>query len=575
MNILGIAGAIGWDANLEKFGNWIHGSGITLVIDGELIFSVSFERFSRTKYDGNFSVEILNSILSRYNLTTTDIDLVALPDYCTVNFDSARYDGSYVKALENIFPKAEIHIVDHHLAHCASSFLTSPFKDDDVNIFSFDNGGAIHYNRGITNADSFYIGNQKNKQLINIAINSASHVSMGALYLSYAGISYYKKTNIKFHDVGSNPKMAEELPGKIMGLSGYGNINNNISPLITTILSTNEYVMPIILPNPEFDEEQQNILNSDTGENIAAFLQHQFENTMLDYFSAIPKSIKKKKLCLGGGCALNILLNTKLIEAGIYEDVHINPAPNDDGLHQGAALLKAWELEKDIKLPTNIGCIGLEYTDSEITNHINSFKLEDYNIRTNSFNEIIDVTAENLKDNKIIGWYQGRSEFGPRALGNRSILANPCYHNKEHLNTKVKKREEWRPYAAVVLEECVDEWFDIPKKDSYYMLFSSMVKPNKREHIPSVTHIDNTCRIQVVNRQQNEKLYLLLKRFYELTGVPILLNTSFNTLKGEPIVETPSDAINSFMNSKIDAVILHNTIIERNDIPNNINIEYT
>lgn len=568
MNILGIAGAIGWDANLEKFGNWIHGSGITLVIDGELIFSVSFERFSRIKYDGNFSVEILNSILNRYNLNTTDIDLVALPDYCTVNFDSARYDGSYVKALENIFPKAEIHIVDHHLAHCVSSFLTSPFKDEDVNIFSFDNGGAIHYNRGITNADSFYIGNQKTKQLINIAINSASHVSMGALYLSYAGISYYKKTNIKFHDVGSNPKMAEELPGKIMGLSGYGIINNNISPLITTVLSTNEYVMPIILPNPEFDEEQQNILNLDIGENIAAFLQHHFENTMLDYFSAIPKNIKKKKLCLGGGCALNILLNTKLIETGIYEDVHINPAPNDDGLHQGAALLKAWELEKDIKLPTNIGCIGLEYTDSEIITHINSSNIEDYNTRTLTFNEILDVTAQNLKDNKIVGWYQGRSEFGPRALGNRSILANPCYDNKDHLNTKVKKREYWRPYAAIVLEEYVDDWFDIPKKDSYYMLFSSMVKPNKRMLIPTVTHVDNTCRIQVVNREQNEKLYLLLKRFYELTGVPVLLNTSFNTLKGEPIVETPGDAINSFLNSKMDMVVLHNTIIETKIINN-------
>lgn len=621
MNILGISGGWYWNANLEGIGNgkWLHGAGLTLIIDGKLMCSVSNERFTRIKYDGNFSKSLAIEVLSRFNLTPKDIDVVVTPDYTheSPNFDFNKNNfpvpHNYIPFetyFKDIFVNAKLFTVDHHLSHSMSAFLTSPFKDEDVNLYSFDCSGGrlLLVSSWIENWASLHVANYKNKNFINLH-NEVSIPDMapyyggsvGGFYVNYSGVSLGEKIGIQWRGTAYDPYLAESLPGKLMGLSAYGTVPDVPSPMKLYVSQTNNYSIPTIVPNHEFLESHflemvpsrrrdnnsdgtvNNLLNSTpkhSGEDVAAWVQYQFEKIMIEYFANLPKHIKKKKLCLSGGCALNILLNSKLIEEGIFEDVHIPPAPNDDGLHQGAALLKAWELEKELILPTNLGCIGLEYSETDIKNAIEKHRLRyftnDYSIlNTLNFEEVSNYAVENLQNNKILGWYQGKSEFGPRALGNRSILANPCYDNKDHLNTKVKKREEWRPYAAVVLEEHVDEWFTTPKKDSYYMLFSAKVKTEKLGLIPAVTHVDNSCRIQVVNREQNEKLYLLLKKFYEKTGVPILLNTSFNTIPKEPIVETPYDAINSFINSKMDAVVLHNTIIERNNILNEINIEYT
>jgi carbamoyltransferase len=607
VNILGVTGATYWNANLEGSGKWVHGAGLTLIIDGKLVFSISNERFTRIKYDGNFSKSIAIDVLSKFNLTPKDIDILVTTDYGhespNLNFPNPDNYISFEEFFKGIFINAEIFVVDHHLSHSMGTLLTSPFKDEDVNVYSFDAAGStrILYNIWAENWSSLNIANYKNKQFISLynefAIPELAPLfggGVGGFYVNYSGFSLVQKSKIKWEGVRANPWLAESLPGKVMGLSAYGSVLDIPSPMKLYASKTNGYIIPNIVPSDEYTESHlfqiapylarfdpviQNQPCKFSGEDIAAWVQYNFEKIMIEYFLKLPKQVKKKKLCLGGGCALNILLNSKLIEEGIFEDIHIPPAPNDDGLHQGAALLKAWELEKELTLPTNLGCIGLEYTDTDIINAINKHNLKyfpnDFDIKTFNFEEVLNYTAISLQHNKIIGWYQGKSEFGPRALGNRSILANPCYDNKDHLNTKVKKREEWRPYAAVVLEEHIDEWFDLPKKDSYYMLFSAKVKSNKLGLIPSVTHVDNSCRIQVVNREQNEKLYLLLKKFYELTNIPILLNTSFNTILKEPIVETPYDAINSFMNSKMDMVILHNIIIERNNISNDINIEYT
>jgi carbamoyltransferase len=606
VNILGVSGSAGWDANIEGNGKWMHGAGFTLIVDGKLMCSVSNERFTRIKYDGNFSDSVLLEMLSRFNLTPKDIDVVATADcgHSSPNLpnlpDMQKYP-SFEEYFQNIFTNAEICVVDHHLSHSMGSFLTSPFKDEDVTVYSFDAAGArvICLNVWVENWASLNIANYKNKQFINLASDIAiSNLSpyygggIGSFYVNYAGFALVKKIGLKWHGVTQNSWLAESMPGKVMGLSAYGTVLDSPAPMQVYASKTNKYEIPTVINNGEYTPDHfwkfapyvspdpviRNNSSEYLGEDIAAWVQHCFEKTMLEYFSKLPKHVKKKKLCLGGGCALNILLNSKLIEEGVFEDIHVPPAPNDDGLHQGAALFKAWELEKELILPTNLGCIGLEYSDTDILKAIDKHNLKycsnDFSIKTLNFEEVLNYAATSLQNNKIIGWYQGKSEFGPRALGNRSILANPCYDNKQHLNTKVKKREEWRPYAAVVLEEYVDEWFTTPKKDSYYMLFSAKVKSDKLGLIPAVTHVDNSCRIQVVNREQNERLYLLLKKFHELTGVPILLNTSFNTIAKEPIVETPYDAINSFLNSKMEAVILHGTIIERNNIHDEINIEY-
>ena len=556
MVILGLSGSVSWDVKETK---WIHGSGYTVIIDGQLVLSAAQERFSRFKYDGNFSKETLDYILKRLNLTYQDIDVVCAPNYC----HSLDFGNNFNK----LFPNSKIYTIDHHLCHNSAAFLTSPFRDEDVNVISFDNTGAVNHQGAIYS--SSYIGNNKNQQLINVnnenVIDSLNYCSMGQFYLGYSAYSYFKKTNILFKGIAEDPIMAEWLPGKIMGLSGFGNFNSNLIPPMQVVeMEGNLYSMPKIIPSEMNDQTAHDLIIDQSPEDIAAWCQNIFEKTILEYFSKIPKSIKKNKLCFSGGCALNILLNSKIIDLGIYDDVHIPTAPNDDGLHQGAALIKAWELEKEIILPTNLGCIGLEYSDADVKTAINNANLTKYSVKELSFNEIVDKTAHSLKDNKIIAWYQGKSEFGPRALGNRSILANPFYNNKDYLNNKIKFREYWRPYAAIVLEDHLDEWFKIGKKDSYYMLFNSTVREDKKHKIPAVTHVDGTCRIQVVNKDQNRKLFELLTRFFEITGIPVLLNTSFNIIKGEPIVETPSDAIKSFLNSRLDNLILHNTFIEPN-----------
>ena len=182
------------------------------------------------------------------------------------------------------------------------------------------------------------------------------------------------------------------------------------------------------------------------------------------------------------------------------------------------------------------------------------FNLISYNLY-NSFEELCEYVVDNLEENKVIGWFQGKSEFGPRALGNRSLLANPTFDNKDHINDNIKHRESWRPYAPIMLESELHNWFNIPKKSSPYMLFNGKLLEEKYGQIPSVTHVDNTARIQTVNEKQNYRMYTLLTTFYKRTNVPILLNTSFN-VGGEPIVETPDDAIKTFINSNIDMLVM-------------------
>jgi carbamoyltransferase len=180
-----------------------------------------------------------------------------------------------------------------------------------------------------------------------------------------------------------------------------------------------------------------------------------------------------------------------------------------------------------------------------------------YYRKFNSFLELCQCTVEDLKNNKVIGWFQDKSEFGPRALGNRSLLVNPIFDNKDYINSEVKHREYWRPYAPMVIEEEVNHWFDLPVDKSPHMLFNSFVVENKRKQIPSVVHVDGSARVQTVSERDNKKIYTLLHEFFKETGVPVLLNTSFN-VGGEPIVESPTDAIKTFINSNIDILIMHN-----------------
>ena len=276
--------------------------------------------------------------------------------------------------------------------------------------------------------------------------------------------------------------------------------------------------------------------------------------------------IKNDNLCLGGGCALNILANTKIIEEGVYKNVHVNTAPNDDGLCLGAALYMAAKYEKTRPiLPDDIGYLGINYSDEDIENSLQP--IDSQVLEYEKFDDFLDLckrVVKDLKDNKVVAWFQDKSEFGPRALGNRSLLVNPIFDNKDYLNNEVKYREYWRPYAPMVIEEEVKDWFTLPVDKSPHMLFNSWVVEDKKERIPSVVHEDGSARVQTVSEINNRKVYMLLQEFFKETEVPVLLNTSFN-LGGEPIVESPADAVRTFTNSNIDVLVMQNYYCRKKD----------
>lgn len=619
MIILGISGATDWNPFLD-YENWVHGASVSLVIDGVYVASLEEERFTRQKYDGNFPKNSINKILARHNLTTDDVDIVAYVTCCNPNFYNTRM--SYDKKLSSIinstdekfklnpsikktskslqefvcekFKNAKLEIVDHHLAHASASFLTSDFEESSV--LTLDSGGDTHVvaytdiqqtnnivQKNFSKLDKTlqlerYIGAQKSSNVGIFGFQQEKNLScLDLFYDNFTIGSFYRfASTLIMRDIQQkengriipNPIENEVSSGKVMGLSAYGDHNKiskyNLDHFYHIVQPHKECLPKIIVnavePNMFFSGEiSRKIIDE---KDWALLSQKILEKTVLSYFQHLPTNFKKKKLCFGGGVAMNIILNTKLIESGIFEDVHIPTAPNDNGLSLGAALYVAKKNEKEIKLPKNLGCVGLDYSDAKVltalqsnSNKISYKQLSDF--------ELYETAASLLKENKIIAWHQGRSEYGPRALGNRSIFANPSFDNKQHLNEKVKFREWWRPYAGMVMLEHLHDWFILPRKDSHYMLFNSTVREEKRELLKSVTHVDNSCRVQSVSEEINERAYKLLEKFNEKTGVPVLLNTSFNTIPGEPIVETPEDAIKSFLHSKIDALFINNYMVTK------------
>lgn len=570
MNIIGINGSLGWDGNIAETINgteyWVHGSGATLFKSGKLIGSICEERLSRIKYDGNFPEKSIASLLTKGDISKEEINVVVyIPNAASPTIDFVE-SGVINRKLIEKFPNAEIKILDHHKAHAAATFYPSSY--DEANVFTFDGAGNV-VNLTPTEQDpqrkimsvenaSFSIGSKKELNSIHRSYNIFGGFGLGNFYSMSTGIIY----NFMMGKQNSfTPSERETYPGKIMGLSGYGEHRKIKSIPDPFLLVFEEFEIPKIYNNPEFDFKliHQELQKGKPPEDVAAWVQHQFEKIMLDFFRNIPQNLKKEYLCLGGGCALNIILNSRLVEEGIYKDVFVNTAPNDDGLSFGGAIYAVARTNQKILLPENIGCIGLEYTNEEIKKELEDSGLD---WEEKEFSEIVVETVEHLKENKIIAWMQGQSEFGPRALGNRSIIANPTFDNKDYLNKAVKFREWWRPYAPIIKEESVADWFDMVKQKSPYMMFNSIVKEDKKEKLPAITHEDDSTRAQTINKSQNEKAYALLSEFENQTGVPVLLNTSFN-LNGEPIVESPRDAINTFTKSKIDILVMNNIIVRK------------
>jgi carbamoyltransferase len=557
MNVIGLYGAIGWNVLISdnpKLRNqmnesWTHGASVTLFSDGNHVTSISEERLSGIKYDGNFPRKSIEYCLSAGNLSKEDIDVVIVPSMANQNFYKNYINGTLKSKLKRYFPKARVEMVSHHLSHAYSSVFSCDHNEGSF--ITLDNAGSVLFD---TTGQIFACENHsfgyfnKEKGIFRYHPGIPMTNNLGNYYWLWAHNIYCQMVQ-KPIDI-TDPKYRETFCGKVMGLSAYGNTKELKKDWRLHFEGIPQVALES-LPGRDFN------YGNLSAENKAKQLQYNFENAMLEWMKELKeKGYIEDNLCLAGGVFLNILANSVLRKNDIAKNMHIPPFPDDTGLSFGAACYGVFKAKEKVTLPHNISLLGRTYSDEEIEEALEGIEYKKFD----TFEELCDKTVNVLAENKIVGWFQNRSEFGPRALGSRSILMNPTpKENKETINTRIKHREEWRPFAGIMLEEYQDEYFT----DTYpneYMLYSLIVKPHQRKKLGAITHKDFSCRIQTVNKELHPEVTTLLQKYNKKTECPVLLNTSFND-NGQPIVETPKDAVKTFKNIDLDYLVIGNYLV--------------
>jgi carbamoyltransferase len=442
----------------------------------------------------------------------------------------------------------KIYFADHHKSHIATGFFLSPFEEAAV--ISIDGLGEI---------SSTVIADAKGTE-INIVKRINFPHSLGMLYNA---ITHY----LGFNAIGD--------AGKVMGLTSYGDRSVLLDDFRKIVLLQDDGGYELDLDYFEFPFQRDLWISEKFIQlfgpkrekdeplttrhyNVAAGLQGMLEEVYYHLARYAKKITGQNLLCLTGGVTLNSVANGKLLEKEYFRDIFIPPPTGDDGTSIGSALLYNYEeLGNTLRHPLENGFLGPEYSDSEIETALKRFNLE-----YSRSDDVGKEAATMIADNKIIGWFQGRMEAGPRALGNRSILANPGLVNvKDILNARVKFREPFRPFAPSILAEDVGEWFDYDH-EAPYMLFVFDVKKDKQHLVPGITHVDGSGRLQSVDQKRNPKYHHLISEFKKLTNISMVINTSFN-IKGEPIVNSPYDAVRCFLGSGMDCLVLGNYMVTK------------
>ena len=568
MNVLGI--------------NAYHGDvSAALVRDGELVAAVEEERFQRVKHWAGFPLEAIRSCLEMGGLRSEDVDRFAVsrdpkahlwrkalyafrrrPGLGLVR-DRARNRAKIASlpseismslGLSEARVQARLHWVEHHPAHLASAFFVSPFEDAAV--CAIDGFGDFV-------STSFAMGRDSRLELLDRVFFPHS---LGLLYLA---ITQY----LGF------PKYGDEY--KVMGLAPYGKLDfvEGLRKLVTLepegrfslslpyfrhwsegVSMTWDEGEPTI--GPVFTEELERLLGparrpdepvTTKHEAIAASLQVVFEEGAFHVLNALYEKTRSKRLCLAGGCAMNSVANGKIRSRTPFEEIFIQPASGDNGTALGAAFY-VWN--HILGNPR-----GFEMKHSYWGPAFEEPELEGSPRRFDGTHDLVEWTAEQIASGKVVGWFQGRMEWGARALGNRSILADPRRADmREILNVKIKLREKFRPFAPSILEERLDDYFEGAVRDPF-MIQVYPVRAEKRSVIPAVTHVDGSGRLQTVSRETNPLYWELLRAFETRTGVPVLLNTSFN--ENEPIVYRPQEALDCFLRTDMDVLVIGNQVFEK------------
>lgn len=570
MNILGI-----------NYGG--HDTSACIISKGKILAACEQERYDKIKHSRNFPIDAVNDCLKISELNISDIDIVSYgldikakinnlylkpiiqePARINLFFQDIKklYENEniekYIRKKLNF--KKKIDFVNHHLCHLASAYYVSKFKKSLVT--SYD---------GVGEFNSALFGLATNGK---IRIVHDKNVFPDSLGLFYSAITFY--LGWKHH--------CDE--GIIMGLAPYGNPHAKVNklkfsyiqlfrkiinqdkkdPLLYKVnrewISYNrvrdKWVSDLFI-NTFGKKREYNHKLKQHHKNIAAALQLRLEEIVLSQLSILKKKFKAEYLCIAGGVGLNCSLNGKISEKKIFKKIFIQPASGDSGVAVGAALVSYFKYNKNMNKKFNDSA-HLGYVEK--SNNIK--KILDNNKAKYSYrgDKIYEDTAKFLYEGKVVGWFQGQAEFGPRALGNRSILCKPFpIKMKDHLNKNVKFREVFRPFAPSVLEENLHEYFNINQK-SEHMLIACKVKKNKKKTIPAVVHVDDTCRVQSVSKNKNERFWKLISEFKKLSNIPVLLNTSFN-IKGQPIVNDIEDALKCFKKYKIDILIVDKYLIKK------------
>lgn len=544
-----------------------HDRSVSIVCDGKLIGSLASERIDRIKHSTSSKVpfETINALLKYLNINIHDIKYVGIT-YVSVNIE--KLSQFYSDQLHEYYPNWDFKIipVSHHLAHAASSYYTSDFKK--ALVFVADGGGDLVNDQ--EESESIFIATPNNGlQLLEQRLQSnVIHTLTRTQFHLYPFMNdKYKSMQIsiakKYEQITYLLGFSWNQSGKTMGLASYG--QELFIPQIPAISNINFDLHADFIIKEIYQLYLSSGLSYQTYINqnraaIAKTLQTFTEELIMSIIGYLIKKYQISQLCLSGGLFLNCLLNHKILERFPGVSLHVCPAAGDDGQSIGAAFI-AYQYFVDNRLKDRICTLpylGISYTNQQIRASLEQKHLK-YQYFENC-NELCKIIADEIYQNKIIGFFTGRSEVGPRALCHRSILANATWIGmKDYLNERVKHRENFRPFAPVVMREFEQEYFEL-KQTSPYMLLAPKVSPKYASKIPSVVHVDQTARVQSVEAKENPFIYQIIKDFYELSGVPILLNTSFND-NGEPIVETPEDAINTFLLTKIDVLVLENFLI--------------
>ncbi len=566
-------------------------SAAALIRDGEVVCAVEEERFNRVKHWSGFPYESIKFCLYQENLEINDLDYITVNSNSYSNLinkliysfsnrlsydfiinqikrrnkkNNIKKDFVYYFNLKNLKPK--IFYIDHHVSHISSSLFCSEFSDSSF--ISIDGFGDF---------SSCVTGEYKNNKFI---------IYNKILYPHSAGILYQGLTQyIGFGNYGDEYK--------VMGLSAYGNnsLNSKVKKLVD-LKSDGSFSLDLKYFNhhkkvidynwidgtPKFNNlyNSKNLSNllgfpprkkedevSENYINLAYSAQSLYEDILFNLLENLSKNTLSKNLCLSGGCSMNSLANGKIYNNFNFERIYMPPASGDAGGAIGSALYKYKKLFTKKHFHLINPYLGPNYKENYIVDLLKTKQdqLRNFKVNKYKFDEIIKIIAKEISKGKVIGWFQGGMEFGPRALGNRSILCDPRNPNmKSILNNKIKRRESFRPFAPSILREEVKDWFE-HDDDVPFMMKIFKFKKNKMQLIPAVVHNDGTGRLQTVTKESNEMYYNLIREFYKLTNIPMLLNTSFN--ENEPIVCKPEEALDCFLRTNMDIIVLQNHIISR------------